>query len=40
VLNADIPVGLIKTGRNVFSFNTNQKMTLLDMWVDLDYPEY
>lgn len=40
VLNADIPVGLIKTGRNVFSFDADREMTLLDVWVDLDYPGY
>jgi hypothetical protein len=40
VLNADIPVGLIKAGRNVFSFDADREMTLLDMWVDLDYPGY
>ena len=38
VLSADILVGLIKTGSNVFSFDADREITLLDMWVDLDYP--
>jgi len=38
VLNADIPVGLIRTGENVFGFDAHREITLLDMWVDLDYP--
>ena len=40
VLSADILVGLIKTGSNVFSFDADREITLLDMWVDLDYPGY
>jgi hypothetical protein len=38
VLNADIPVNLINKGGNVFSFEAEQEMTLLDLWVDIDYP--
>jgi len=39
ILLADIPVGLIQTGENVFTFVARKKMTLLDMWVDMDYPD-
>jgi hypothetical protein len=39
ILKADISIDLIKMGKNIFSFAAIQKINLLDMWIDLDYPE-
>lgn len=40
ILTAPLPVSVLRRGENTFTFQCNRTMTLLDMWVDVNYPAF
>ncbi len=38
ILETTLPADLLRKGENIFTFQSYDTMTLLDLWVDLEYP--
>ncbi len=40
ILTSPLPVSLLRRGENTFTFQCNSAISLLDMWVDVNYPAF